>query len=63
MKIGQILKEQQPDIHNKLNKKKYKKKKRKPRERKPKKDDLSFISWDRMMRERTDIDETKCRGR
>lgn len=63
MKIGQILREQQPYVHEKLVKKRCKKRKRKPKEREQKKHDLSFNSWDRMMRERTDIDERRCRGR
>jgi hypothetical protein len=63
MKIGQILQEQQPDVHEKLNKNKPNKKKQKPKERKPRKEHLSFNGWDRIMRERSDVDETKCRGR
>lgn len=57
VKIGQILKEKQPDVAKKLNKKRRKKR------RGGKTEHLSFHDYDRMMRERTDVDETKCRGR
>lgn len=52
MKIETIKKDKQVDAFKKLTKKK--------RKRKPKKH-LSFDYWDRLMKERSDIDERKCR--
>jgi hypothetical protein len=58
VRIGTIVKEQQPEVHAKLNKRKLKRKRRRRN-----KEHFSFSSIDRMMRERTDVDESKCRGR
>lgn len=52
MKIGAIIKDKQPKEHEKL--------KNKKRKRHPKKH-LSFDDWDRLMKERSDIDERRCR--
>lgn len=56
MKIGAILRVQQPSIYNQLNSNGGK------RERKSKKDNLSFDDFiDKLMREKTSVDERKCR--
>lgn len=52
VKIETINKDNQVDALKRLMKKK--------RKRKPKKH-LSFDYWDRLMKERSDIDERKCR--
>jgi len=57
--IGDILREQQHDAYKKLTTKLSKNEK----DRKPNKERLSFSFWDRMMRERSDVDEGKCKGR
>lgn len=61
MKIGAIVQANQPGIHKQLNKKQHKKKKRRMRD--SSKEHLSFSDIDRLMRQRADVDESKCQGR
>ena len=56
MRVGQITQEKQPEVHKQLQ---YKKKKR--GHRKKKDAQFSFGNIDRLMRERSDVDESKCR--
>jgi hypothetical protein len=56
VQIGRIVKEQQPEVHAKLNKRKRKRKRRRRN-----KEHFSFSDFDRMMRERSEIDVGKCR--
>lgn len=58
MKVADIIKEKQPEIHTKLNKKRKKKRKRRERNK-----HLSFNFFNRLMQERTDVDESKCNSR
>jgi hypothetical protein len=58
MKVADIIKEKQPEVHRKLNKKSKRKRKRRERNK-----HLSFSFFSRLMQERTDVDESKCNGR
>lgn len=55
MRVGQILREKQPEVHKQLLTKK------KHRHRRKHDSQFSFENIDRLMRERSDIDERKCR--
>jgi hypothetical protein len=59
VRIGAILQANQPGIHKQFNKNH----KRDRKGRRGCKKHLSFSDIDRLMRERTDIDERKCQGR
>lgn len=56
MKIGAILRVQQPGIYNQLNNSNGREK-----ERRSKKNHLSFDFIDKLMREKKSVDERKCR--
>lgn len=53
MRIGNILSQEQPDIHKELNSSKKKKKRKR-------KNHLSHSDYERLMRERSEIDVRKC---
>jgi hypothetical protein len=53
------MKANQPNIHKQLNRKTH----RKRRRRDCNQEHLSFSDIDKMMRQRADVDERKCRGR
>jgi hypothetical protein len=61
VKVGSIVQANQLDIHKQLNKNKYKKKKY--RRRDSNQEHLSFSDIDKMIRQRADVDESKCQGR
>jgi hypothetical protein len=56
VRIETIVKEQQPEVHAKLNKRKRKRKRRRRN-----KEHFSFNDFDRMMRNNPGVDERKCR--
>lgn len=56
MRVGQIIQEKQPEVHKQLQRKKKKRRRRKKQDTQ-----FSFGNIDRLMRERADVDERKCR--
>ena len=53
MQIGKIIEDNQPKEFSKLT----------PKKRRKRKESNSFNFFDRIMRERTDVDTSKCGGR